>query len=74
MARGVGGHSPANMQKFLKGQHYPSRKEDLLKTARNNDAPQEIIDWIRDLPENDFEGPQDVMKAFGEETREKQNG
>lgn len=72
MARGIGGHSPANMQKYLKGQHYPTKKDDLVKRAMNNDAPQEIIDWIRDLPANHFDGPQDVMKAFGEENREKQ--
>jgi hypothetical protein len=69
MARGVGGHSPANMQKFLKGQHYPARKEELVKTAQSNNAPQEIIHWIQGLPEEQFGGPQDVMKAYGEESR-----
>jgi hypothetical protein len=71
MARGVGGHSPANLQKHLKGQHYPAKKQDLLKTARSNQASREVLDWIEDLPVEEFEGPQDVMKAFGEEDREK---
>ena len=74
MARGVGGHSPANMQKFLKGQHYPTSKNDLVKTAKNNEAPKEIIDWIQELPEDHFGGPQDVMKAFGEEDQQKYGG
>jgi hypothetical protein len=70
MARGVGGHSAANMQKFLKGQKYPAQKEELVKTARDNGAPKEIVDWVRNLPEDEFGGPQDVMKAYGEESRE----
>jgi hypothetical protein len=69
MARGVGGQSPANVQKFLKGQEYPARKDDLLETARSNDAPEEIIRTIRDLPDKQFAGPQDVMKGYGEEMR-----
>jgi len=70
MARGVGGHSPANVQKYLKGQGYPARKEDLVKTARSNHAPHEIIQTIEGLPEDDFAGPQEVMKGYGEEMRE----
>jgi uncharacterized protein DUF2795 len=69
MARGVGGHSPANVQKFLKGQSYPAGKKDLLKTARENKAPEEVIEMIQNLPQDDFDGPQDVMKAYGEERR-----
>jgi hypothetical protein len=69
MARGVGGHSPANMQKFLKGQHYPASKQDLVQTAKANNAPGEIIEWIEHLPEDHFGGPQDVMKAYAEEDR-----
>jgi hypothetical protein len=67
MARGVGGHSPANVQKYLKGQEYPADKKGLLKTARGNHAPAEVINEIEGLPDNQFHGPQDVMKGYGEE-------
>lgn len=70
MARGVGGHSPANIQKFLKGQHYPAKKADLIRTAGHNQAPKEVVDFIKGLHEDEFDGPQDVMKAYGEESRE----
>lgn len=66
MTRGVGGHSPANVQKYLKGVDYPASKDDLLLAARNNEAPQEVLDTIEDLPAEEFGGPQDVMKAYGE--------
>lgn len=66
MARGVGGHSPANIQKFLGGVEYPARKEDLLECARRNQAPQEVLETIDDLQAEEFGGPQDVMKAYGQ--------
>jgi hypothetical protein len=66
MTRGLGGTSPANVQNFLKGSHYPARKEDLVATAKHNGAPKEILDILKGLPEDEFGGPQDVMKAYGE--------
>ena len=70
MARGVGGHSPANVQKYLKGQEYPARKNDLIETARSNHAPREVMETIQGLPDGDFNGPQDVMKGYAEERRQ----
>lgn len=66
MTRGVGGQSPANVQTHLKGVHYPAKKEDLVKTARENGAPKEIMDILKELPSEEFGGPQDVMKAYGQ--------
>jgi Protein of unknown function (DUF2795) len=72
MTRGLAGHSPSNVQKYLKGQDYPARKEELIRTAQKNKAPSEVMEVIKRLPEDEFGGPQDVMKAYGEE--ERQNG
>ncbi len=66
MTRGVGGHSPANVQKYLRDVDYPASKDDLLAQARRNSAPQEILDTIERLPEDQFGGPQEVMKGYGE--------
>ncbi len=66
MTRGLGGTAPANVQSYLKGVHYPSKKEDLVNTARHNGAPKEIVEVLRKLPEDEFGGPQDVMKAYGD--------
>lgn len=70
MTRGIGGQSPARLEMYLKGQHYPARKPDLVDTARANKAPQEILELIEGLPDEEFGGPQDVMKGYGEERRE----
>jgi hypothetical protein len=66
MTRGVGGQSPANLQKYLRDVGYPASKDDLLEQARRNEAPKEILETIQRLPEDQFGGPQDVMKGYGE--------
>ncbi len=66
MTRGVGGQSPANVQTYLKGIDYPARKDDLLQKARANGAPGEVMDLLKKLPGEDYGGPQDVMKAYGQ--------
>ena len=66
MTRGLGGNSPANVQKYLSGVSYPAEKQDLIECARKNDAPDEVMQTIRKLPEDHYGGPQDVMKGYGE--------
>ena len=66
MTRGVGGHSPANVQKYLSGVDYPADKQDLIEAARSNSAPDEVMQTIRQLPDEQYGGPQDVMKGYGE--------
>jgi hypothetical protein len=66
MTRGVGGESPANVQKYLKGVDYPANKKELVEQAKKNDAPQEVLEVIQRFPNQEFGGPQDVMKAYGE--------
>ena len=66
MTRGVGGHSPANVQKYLHGADYPATRKDLLDQARRNDAPDEVMDVIQRMPDQEFGGPQEVMKAYGD--------
>jgi hypothetical protein len=66
MTRGVGGQSPANVQTYLKGIDYPATKDDLIRKARDNGAPDEVMDILQQLREGEYGGPQDVMKAYGQ--------
>jgi len=68
MARGVGGVSPANLQKYLAGVSYPASKQDLVSTARRNKAPDEVMGMIERLPDEEFGGPQEVQRAYGDIT------
>lgn len=57
--------SPAEIQKHLRGVEYPATKEDLLNAARENGAPEDILSSLENLDTEEFGGPQDVMKAYG---------
>jgi hypothetical protein len=68
MARGVGGQSPSNVQSYLKGVSYPASKDDLLAAAKRNGAPDDIMRVIRGFEGGtEYGGPQEVMKAYGQE-------
>ena len=66
MTRGLGGNSPANVQFYLKGVEYPTDKQTLIEQARRNDAPDEVMQTIQRFDRDEYGGPQDVMKAYGE--------
>lgn len=57
--------SPVQMQKHLKGVNYPASKGDLVARAQQNNASSEMVDKIRALPGDSFNGPKDVMRALG---------
>lgn len=60
------GVSMVELQQYLQGMDYPSRKEGLLKKARDNSAPDEVIDLINNLPDRDFRSAADVSRAVGD--------
>jgi uncharacterized protein DUF2795 len=70
MARGVGGKSPSNVQSYLKGASYPASKADLIRIAQGNGALPEVMGILEGLEDQEFGGPQDVMKAYSAERKE----
>jgi hypothetical protein len=58
--------SAAELEKYLKGVDFPASKDDLIENARANGAPEDVIDMISDLSEDNFNSPIDLSKAFGE--------
>jgi hypothetical protein len=70
MARGVGGKSPSNVQTYLKGVSYPASKNDLIRTAKANGASPDVMGILNGLGDQEFGGPQDVMKAYSAERKE----
>ena len=57
--------NPIQLQKYLQGVNYPASKDDLLSAAEKNDAPEDVVEEIRSLSGDEFDGPDQVMKAFG---------
>lgn len=57
--------SPAKIQQCLKGSHFPSTKQDLLKVAKKNKAPQDVMAILDLIPEKEYISPAHVMKEVG---------
>ena len=56
--------NPIEAQRYLKGVDYPASKEELISTARDNGAPQEMIDDLESVDQEQFDGPSAVQQAF----------
>lgn len=57
------------IEKALKGTSYPANKQELTQQAEQNNASQEVMDAIQNLPEDRFNSPIDVQKAWSKERR-----
>jgi len=56
---------PAQVGRYLQGVEFPARKEELLGRLERNGVPGPIVGQLRRrLPEGEYRGPQDVLKAL----------
>ncbi|HEV3480471.1 MAG TPA: DUF2795 domain-containing protein [Gaiellaceae bacterium] len=44
---------------------YPATKDDVVSTAEQNGADDEVVSQLRGLDKEEFSGPGDVMRALG---------
>ncbi len=72
MARGVGGHGPANIMKHIKGITFPTTKEDIVNRAKNGEGPdtEDIVDVLGKIGEKEYTSPAEIMKEVGRVSRE----
>jgi hypothetical protein len=57
--------NPIDIQRHLKGADYPADREELLETARSEDAPPDVVEALESLPEDEeFDGPDEIMEAI----------
>jgi hypothetical protein len=57
--------NPIEIQKYLEGIDFPATKDDIIETAQNNDANQEIFDILEKLPKKDYHSPTDISQEIG---------
>ncbi|MBE0597263.1 MAG: DUF2795 domain-containing protein [Desulfuromonadales bacterium] len=65
MARGVGGHSPSNVAQYLKGINFPAHLPEMIKQAQKNNADKEVIEELKQMPDEEYGSMSDVMKGYG---------
>ncbi|WP_029111730.1 DUF2795 domain-containing protein [Mycobacterium sp. URHB0044] len=56
--------NPIDLQKSLSGANYPATKSDLLECAKSNGADQNLIEDLKQLPDEEYSGPDQVQKAM----------
>ena len=61
--------SAVSISQALKGIDFPANRENLVKQAQNNNAEDDVINVIRNLPNQEFNSMADVEHAFSEEKR-----
>jgi hypothetical protein len=52
------------VQKALKGVNYPASNDDLADHAAGNGADRELVDALRGMDKDSFDGPNAVMKGL----------
>jgi len=67
MPRGMGGNSPSNVAHYLKGIDFPADKKGLLAQAKQNKAEKEVLDELKNMPDQEYKNMADVMKGYGKE-------
>jgi hypothetical protein len=55
------------VQKCLAGFDYPGSADQLAQHAERNGADNELVDTLRGLDKDSFDGPSAVMQALGAE-------
>jgi hypothetical protein len=56
---------PVEVQKFLEGVGYPTRKDRLVEEARSQGAGRDVRETLERLPERQFGSPTEVSEAIG---------
>ncbi|MDA0564129.1 DUF2795 domain-containing protein [Streptomonospora sp. S1-112] len=54
------------VQKALSGVGYPSSRDDLVQHARQNKAGDEVVDALRNLPKQNYGGPDEVSRDIAD--------
>ncbi len=57
--------TPLTIQDFFDGVHFPATKEDLIRVAWDNKAPQELMDLLERFDDADeFPSPEAITHAY----------
>ena len=51
------------LTQYLPNLNFPASKEDVASTAQSNDAPQEVVDRIRNSGKDTFNSADEVLQA-----------
>lgn len=59
---GEGKANPIAVERYLKGVDYPTSKKELIKQAKQNKAPSDVMHVLDQLGEKKYSSPIDISK------------
>jgi hypothetical protein len=51
------------IQKYLSGVDYPASKRQLVEHAKSNGAPEDLLNDLNGIPDEEYDGPNRVSSA-----------
>jgi len=55
--------TPIELQKYLSGVDYPASRDELVRTASDQGAPDDVIEALEQADQDEFDGPTAVSSA-----------
>ena len=69
MARGIGENPARSPAAHLQAVEYPATREEIVQTAGDNDAPAEVINFLKSLPKVRYDSYEEALRDFAEAER-----
>jgi Protein of unknown function (DUF2795) len=69
MARGIGENPARSPAVHLQQVDYPATREEIVQTAADNDAPAEVINFLKSLPKERYQTYEEALRDFAEAER-----
>jgi hypothetical protein len=55
----------AELQWYMEDISFPATRDRIVNLARNNHAPDGVMDLLKQLPEKEYSSPEDVIQTAG---------
>jgi len=69
MARGIGENPARSPAANLQAVEYPATRDEIVQTAADNDAPVEVINFLKSLPKPQYGSYEEALRDFAEAER-----
>ena len=69
MARGIGENPVRSPAWHIAQVEYPTSRDELVVTAEENEAPVEVINFLKALPKEKYQSAEEVLRDFAEAER-----
>ncbi len=69
MAHGIGENPNRSPAEHVRGVGFPASRADIVETAGDNEAPAEVINFLKCLPKEGYGSAEEVLRDFAEAER-----